>query len=403
MVSTRSKATNNHSSPAQGAETGEKRSQPSPSSSTKNGRSPKKAKQENEQDVAEKKEFEVSVQGEPTTETQEEENNLGEEGVKDEIAAEDAKAKDEDRVESREDEVKREEKKESGEKYDDDEPRHGTLESGHIYFLYRPKVETDEAESLDDISKFHILLIPQSGKHSKGHYHRIIEVGKKKLPDPGAKHQVIWGLVGGVGEDKSTLKESFGAYTYETKTRGTRHQAAARPAARGHYILHSPRDELADSPDHNRQRDYKTLLAYEITTPTQEDFGQVQKELGIEEKGAVVLQVKDPNVESRGNPRAAGIPREKRAQYPQHLLDIFRNRRFIPSNPVSLLDYQGAELLIITSPHELHESLGKQGEKVEDDLDHDSAVEKVSMDDALKELGMSKSEFPEDALEGNWA
>ncbi|OCF74903.1 hypothetical protein I204_03746 [Kwoniella mangroviensis CBS 8886] len=403
MVSTRSKATNNHSSPAQGAETGEKRSQPSPSSSTKNGRSPKKAKQENEQDVAEKKEFEVSVQGEPTTETQEEENNLGEEGVKDEIAAEDAKAKDEDRVESREDEVKREEKKESGEKDDDDEPRHGTLESGHIYFLYRPKVETDEAESLDDIPKFHILLIPQSGKHSKGHYHRIIEVGKKKLPDPGAKHQVIWGLVGGVGEDKSTLKESFGAYTYETKTRGTRHQAAARPAARGHYILHSPRDELADSPDHNRQRDYKTLLAYEITTPTQEDFGQVQKELGIEEKGAVVLQVKDPNVESRGNPRAAGIPREKRAQYPQHLLDIFRNRRFIPSNPVSLLDYQGAELLIITSPHELHESLGKQGEKVEDDLDHDSAVEKVSMDDALKELGMSKSEFPEDALEGNWA
>ncbi|OCF57995.1 hypothetical protein L486_04022 [Kwoniella mangroviensis CBS 10435] len=403
MVSTRSKATNHHSSPAQGAETGEKRSQPSPSSSTKNGRSPKKAKQENEQDVAEKKEFEVSVQGEPTTETQEEENNLGEEGVKDEIAAEDAKAKDEDRVESREDEVKREEKKESGEKDDDDEPRHGTLESGHIYFLYRPKVETDEAESLDDISKFHILLIPQSGKHSKGHYHRIIEVGKKKLPDPGAKHQVIWGLVGGVGEDKSTLKESFGAYTYETKTRGTRHQAAARPAARGHYILHSPRDELADSPDHNRQRDYKTLLAYEITTPTQEDFGQVQKELGIEEKGAVVLQVKDPNVESRGNPRAAGIPREKRAQYPQHLLDIFRNRRFIPSNPVSLLDYQGAELLIITSPHELHESLGKQGEKVEDDLDHDSAVEKVSMDDALKELGMSKSEFPEDALEGNWA
>ncbi|WWD05810.1 hypothetical protein V865_003893 [Kwoniella europaea PYCC6329] len=401
MVSTRSKATNNHSSPSQGAETGEKRSQPS--SSAKNGRSPKKAKQEKEQDVAEKKEFEVAVQGEPTTETKREETNLGEEGVKDEIAAEKAKAKDEDKVESREDEVKREEKKESGEKDDEDEPRHGTLESGHIYFLYRPKVETEEAESLDDISKFHILLIPQSGKHSKGHYHRIIEVGKKKLPDPGAKHQVIWGLVGGVGEDKSTLKDSFGAYTCETKTRGTRHQAAARPAARGHYILHSPRDELADSPDHNRQRDYKTLLAYEITTPTHEDFGQVQKELGIEEKGAVVLQVKDPNVESRGNPRAAGIPREKRAQYPQHLLDIFRNRRFIPSNPVSLLDYQGAELLIITSPHELHESLGKQGEKVEDDLDHDSAAEKVSMDDALKELGLSKREFPEDALEGNWA
>ncbi|WVW80062.1 hypothetical protein I302_102035 [Kwoniella bestiolae CBS 10118] len=404
MVSTRSKA-NNHASPSATqaeAETGEKRSQPSSSSPTKNGRSPKKSKKEKEQDVAEKKEFEVAVQGQPTAETRKEENSVGEEGVKDEIAVSKDEG-DENKVEDREDEVKREEKKESGEKDSDDEPRHGTLESGHIYFLYRPKVETEEAESLDDISKFHILLIPQSGKHSQGHYHRIIEVGKKKLPDPGAKHQVIWGLVGGVGEDKSTLKDSFGAYTYETKTRGTRHQAAARPAARGHYILHSPRDELADSPDHNRQRDYKTLLAYEITTPTHEDFGQVQKELGIEEKGAVVLQVKDPNAESRGNPRAAGIPRGKRAQYPQHLLDIFHNRRFIPSNPVSLIDYPGAELLIITSPHELHESLGKNGEKVEEDLDHSSAAEKVSMDDALKELGLSKKEFPEDALEGNWA
>ncbi|OCF34739.1 hypothetical protein I316_03783 [Kwoniella heveanensis BCC8398] len=292
----------------------------------------------------------------------------------------------------------------SASKGEEDEPKHGTLESGHIYFLYRPKVETEDPETIDDVSKFHILLIPKTGRHAtKGHYHRIIEVGKKKLPDPGAKHQVIWGLVGAVGADKAGLKEAFGAKDYQTKTRGPRHQPAARPAARGHYILHSPRDELADSPSHDRQRDYKTLLAYEITTPAHEDFGSVQKELGIEEKGAVVLQVKDPNAESRGNPRAAGIPREKRAQYPAYLHEIFRNRRFIPANPVSLLNYQGAEVLIITSPHKLKESLGKDGEKVEDDLDHDSAAEEVNVDEALKELGLNKKEFEEEALEGSWA
>ncbi|WVF67134.1 hypothetical protein IAT40_001879 [Kwoniella sp. CBS 6097] len=296
-----------------------------------------------------------------------------------------------------------EEKPEATESTEHDEPKHGTLESGHIYFLYRPKVETEDPETIDDVSKFHILLIPKTGKHAKGHYHRIIEVGKKKLPDPGAKHQVIWGLVGNIDTDKAGLKDVFGAKDYQTKTRGPRHQPAARPAARGHYILHSPRDELADSPSHDRQRDYKTLLAYEITTPTHEDFGNVQTELGIEEKGAVVLQVKDPNAESRGNPRAAGIPREKRAQYPPHLHEIFRNRRFIPANPVSLLDYQGAELLIITSPHKLKESLGKNGEKVEDDLDHDAAAEEVNIDDALKELGLSKQGFEEEALEGSWA
>ena len=68
--------------------------------------------------------------------------------------------------------------------------------------------------------RFHILLIPKSAPHEKGHYHRIIEVGKKKLPDPGAKHQTIWGLVSGVGTDPAALKETFGAYSYETKTRG---------------------------------------------------------------------------------------------------------------------------------------------------------------------------------------
>lgn len=95
---------------------------------------------------------------------------------------------------------------------------------------------------------------------------------------------------------------------------GTRHQAAARPAARGHYVLHSPRDEQADDPDKNRQRDFKLVLAYELTTPTTDDFGEVQKELGLAVKDAVAIQVKDPHAESRGNPRAASIPEDKKAK-----------------------------------------------------------------------------------------
>ena len=65
-----------------------------------------------------------------------------------------------------------------------------------------------------------MVLIPKSAPHDKGHFHRIIEIGKKKMPDPGAKNQVIWGLVSGVGDDKGAFKDSFGAYSYETKTRG---------------------------------------------------------------------------------------------------------------------------------------------------------------------------------------
>lgn len=35
----------------------------------------------------------------------------------------------------------------------DAEPKHGTLEAGHIYFMYRPKVEKEDVQSIDDISK----------------------------------------------------------------------------------------------------------------------------------------------------------------------------------------------------------------------------------------------------------
>lgn len=48
--------------------------------------------------------------------------------------------------------------------------------------------------------------------------------------------------------------------------------------------------------------------------PASDDFGEVQKELGLASKDAVALQVKDPDAQSNNNPRAAMIPREKRAQ-----------------------------------------------------------------------------------------
>jgi hypothetical protein len=82
---------------------------------------------------------------------------------------------------------------------------------------------------------------------------------------------------------------------------------------------------------------------------------------------------------------------------------LFSGRRWIPANPPSFLDYAGGEILIISSPHELKDSLGKDGEKVEEDLDHDAGVEKESMEDAMKELGMSKDDTEIEALEGEWA
>lgn len=91
----------------------------------------------------------------------------------------------------------------------------GILERGFIYFLFRPKVEVDHPESLDDVSKFHILLVPYGTK-----FHRLIAVGKKALPEASESTRPIWGEVLNVGEDLKALKDGLGAYTYETKTMG---------------------------------------------------------------------------------------------------------------------------------------------------------------------------------------
>lgn len=84
-------------------------------------------------------------------------------------------------------------------------------------------------------------------------------------------------------------------------------------------------------------------------------------------------------------------------------MSLFRGRKFIPANPPSFLSCSGAEVLIVSSPHSLSDSLGKDGEKIEKDLDADAKAEKEGVDGAIKELGLNKGDFEIEALEGEWA
>lgn len=135
----------------------------------------------------------------------------------------------------------------------------GTIERGHIYFFYRPKVELDEAHSVDDIQRFHMLLVPRppgfsvhtgdTDKTGEGmellsegadavpapettdevrKAFRLIPIGKKSLPDPnaggggqgGGRKQIFWANINTVGSDLKRLEDGLGEKTYETKTKG---------------------------------------------------------------------------------------------------------------------------------------------------------------------------------------
>jgi len=69
------------------------------------------------------------------------------------------------------------------------------LERGHVYFFYRPKVETEEAHEMGDVQRLYLILAPGTleqrvieeakvePKKEKELY-RIVVMGQKKLPDP---------------------------------------------------------------------------------------------------------------------------------------------------------------------------------------------------------------------------
>jgi hypothetical protein len=98
------------------------------------------------------------------------------------------------------------------------------LERGNVYFLYRPRLESEQVHGFRYVERFYILLKPWHRQH-----YRLIIIGRKRLPDP-KEHNRFWGFVWRVLKDRGALNQELGARQYKTKTRGLRHLQSARPA-----------------------------------------------------------------------------------------------------------------------------------------------------------------------------
>ena len=284
----------------------------------------------------------------------------------------------------------------------------GTIERGHIYFFYRPKVELEEAHSVDEVQRFYILLIPrppefstasdqqpdssedidedremtvlsegadavpapESKSQTKKRF-RLIVPGKKSLPDPEhgrGRGNIFWGTIVTIGTDLGKLQEGLGEKEYETKTRGkvtprsgrgcalssgqgTRHQAAARLAARGAYAIVNNEARTPSSRE--------THLGYHLSHPTSKEWGEVQAALGLHPASSFVLQVKNPLAPPTG-PGRIGLPKNRTVDYPEDIMtEVFgkgggRGRedfglRFSSVERKEMLDYEGVELLFIAA------------------------------------------------------
>jgi hypothetical protein len=79
-------------------------------------------------------------------------------------------------------------------------------------------------------------------------------------------------------------------------------------------------------------------LVYEITAPK---IGELQKDLGVNEKGSYILSVKNPKAPGPANASISNL-----AQYPEEIHSNFRDLRWSLLEP-EMLDYEHTQVLII--------------------------------------------------------
>ncbi len=61
------------------------------------------------------------------------------------------------------------------------------LETGDIYFFYRPKVNVDLPKKIADVQRLYMVVVPDEGE--KG---RIFLIGKKRLPQANENNSSSW-------------------------------------------------------------------------------------------------------------------------------------------------------------------------------------------------------------------
>jgi hypothetical protein len=206
------------------------------------------------------------------------------------------------------------------------------LEYGDIYFFYRPKVDSQEVKSIDDVRRFFMVTSPEerATKSDKEKIHRqlyrLFVIGKKSLPEirqsEARSSERYWARVGGIFEKPDEL-------TKELLSDEFRKGDLARPVGEGKYAIVKHQNHAE--------------LAYILELP--KEPGEAQKELGIEKEASYIVTVINPT-----KPIPEGYPSaDQSPQYPDSIQQEFKeDENFIPlSRNLELVNYQNAQIILI--------------------------------------------------------
>jgi hypothetical protein len=227
------------------------------------------------------------------------------------------------------------------------------LEEGDVSFFYRPRVRVDHVDALSDVRNFSFLL----KRDDRPLYRRII-VGRKRLPEP-REHERNWAFVVDVTDAPGELRK-------EVET-----EPDARPVGQGRYAI----------VEHNNH----THLTYVLELPREP--GRAQDVFRIRPEASYIIAVRNPQADA---PSPAGLRPGQRAKYPPGLMEHFGSRRFIAVNDPRLLDYEGAEMVLIGAAEDVSAELG---------VDLDPAEEALEEADLFRPLRIHPGEVPSEPLQ----
>lgn len=269
------------------------------------------------------------------------------------------------------------------------------LEKGIIYFFTRGRVGVDNPESVQDLQRSFFVMrpLPDGAKITDGAIqdvgnNRLLALPKKVWPKSGKDRFMVF--VEKASASMDTLKEEFfSGSEYSTKTTGTRQTPDVTPIGEGVYAMTSTGGGQGT-----------THLAYQLTIPR--ELGEVQKDVGLADKGSFVISLKNP--ESSG-PANAQLPQGP--AYPNEFIEEFRGRGWMPAHPKHI-NYANAQILLIgenfedsnnleaapkDEKNESKETPGEELEKLENE--DELRVEHLKGDDTVfADLGVSAKDYP---------
>jgi hypothetical protein len=250
------------------------------------------------------------------------------------------------------------------------------IESGDIFFFYRPKIDTEEVKDIEDVQRFYMITSPDvTNKDKENKYYRLFLLGRKKMPEivkgKSTSEERNWALNILCSSNPEEIHNELLSAEYSTKTKGKRRIAAAQPAGEGKYSI--------------IKHDGHTELAYILEIP--EVPGPTQTEFEIKKEASYIVSVKNPDIVIPGYEIFSKKDGGRKPNYPKHIIDKFgENKRWINVDDSEIINYVNTQLLLI----------GARKRNVEEELgiDIDEEKENKNSADIFKELKIKKEEIP---------